>query len=88
MHYEFLFKKYKTYLTRNASIIFLAQENILSNDGLSTVKFEFKSYLNWQSADATGEVTVTMLLTVGELFGHTDIFYAGINYHSWHSEFR
>jgi len=59
---------------------------------IGSVKFEFKGYLDWQSADATGGVSSILtqpqlLVDVGDLLGYSDSFYAGIEYHYWRNKF-
>ena len=60
---------------------------------LGSLNFKFRGYLDWVSANATGEADYILtqpqlLLDVGYLLGHKDNnFYAGIEYWYWHNKF-
>ncbi|MFT5396689.1 MAG: nucleoside-specific outer membrane channel protein Tsx [Gammaproteobacteria bacterium] len=54
--------------------------------------FKFRGFLDWLSAGATGgeDSILTqpqLLLDVGNLIGHKNQFYAGIEYWYWHNKF-
>lgn len=59
---------------------------------IGSLNFEFKGFLDWQSADVTGGVSNVLaqpqlLLDVGDIFGYSKTFYAGIEYQYWHNKF-
>jgi len=56
------------------------------------LNFKFTGFLDWVSAAATGKASYVLtqprlLLDVGELSGHGDKFYVGIEYWYWHNKF-
>ncbi len=56
------------------------------------LNFKFRGFLDWISADATGgeDYILTqpqLLLDIGQLLGHQNELYAGIEYWYWHNKF-
>lgn len=59
---------------------------------ISNLKFKFRGFLDWISADATGgeDYILTqpqLLMDVGDLFGNSDQVYLGVEYWYWHNKF-
>lgn len=59
---------------------------------LGRSRFLFKGFLDWQSHRATGgeETVLTqpqLLLDIGHFYGHTNQFYAGVEYSYWYNKF-
>jgi len=59
---------------------------------IGSLHFKFKGFADWQSAKASGGASYLLaqpqlLLDVGQLAGHADHVYAGIEYAYWHNKF-
>jgi nucleoside-specific outer membrane channel protein Tsx len=59
---------------------------------LGGLSFKFRGFLDWVSASATGGVDYILtqpqlLLDAGQLLGHKDRLYVGIEYWYWHNKF-
>lgn len=59
---------------------------------IGDLNFKFKGFADWQSKDATGGEYVILaqpqlLLDVGEIAGHPEQLYAGIEYSYWKNKF-
>jgi len=54
--------------------------------------FKFRGFADWQSKKATGGASMflaqpQLLLDAGQLFGHANQFYLGVEYAYWHNKF-
>ena len=59
---------------------------------LGSLHFTFKGFMDWQSKKATGGENVILaqpqlLLDIGQLTGHADQVYMGVEYSYWHNKF-
>jgi len=59
---------------------------------IAGLNFEFRGFLDWSSASATGGTDYLftqpqVLLDVGDILGESSQFYAGIEYWYWHNKF-
>jgi len=59
---------------------------------IGSLRFKFKGFIDWQSKKATGGeyfilAQPQLLLDIGQLAGHSDQVYAGIEYSYWRNKF-